>query len=77
MQGRRGGGIRRIWGRHNKNTGQVEKLLLDAFHFGDHDSSGGLTKYLGYRTVPVSCLGYLGGVMEGEVTRVVMYWVPR
>ena len=80
MQGSSGGGIRRILGRHNKNTGQVEKLWVDTWD-GDHfyfgDGSGVRTLYDGYDTAPASCLGYLGGVMEGEVTRVVMYWVPK
>ena len=82
VQGSSGGGIRRITGWHNKNTGQVTKLLVstwddEIFYFGDYDSSGVGTGYVGYNKVPASCLGYLGGVMEGEVTRVVMYWVPR
>ena len=82
MQGSSGGEIRVIVGRHNKNTGQVEQLRVDTwdydtFYFGDYDSSGVLTDFDGLYTDPASCLGYLGGVMEGEVTRVVMYWVPR
>ena len=81
MQGSSGGGIREIVGRHNKNTGQVEKLKvytwdLDYLSFGDDDSSGVVTYYNGGYTDQRSCLGYLGGVMEEEVTRVDIYWVP-
>ena len=81
MQEGKGGGIRGIYARHNKNTGQVEKLRVttwdkDNILFGDRASSGDYTRYDGSETAPVSCLGYLGGVVEGEVARVVMYWVP-
>ena len=68
-----------IVGYHSRNTGQVQWLWVDTqdddwFRFGAEDRSGVETMYYGYATD--SCLGYLGGVVEGEVTRVVMYWVP-
>ena len=74
------GGIRWILGHHSRNTGQVQELRVytqndDWFRFGAEDSSGVWTRYYGH--VTDSGLGYLGGVVEGEVTRVVMYWVPE
>ena len=84
MQGSSGGGIRRIGGWHNKNTGQVENLGIASwditiFNFGDIASriSGEWTRYEGFETDPGCGLGYLGGRMEAEVTRIVMYWVPE
>ena len=79
VEGRRRGEIRWIRGYHSRDTGQVQGLVVntqdgDRFRFGAEDRSGVETMYYGYATD--SCLGYLGGVVEGEVTRVVMYWVP-
>ena len=80
VKGSEGGGIRWIAGYHSRNTGQVQRLWVttqdgDWFIFGAKDSSGVWTRYYGPDTA--SCLGYLGGVVEGEVTRVVMYWVSE
>ena len=80
VEGRRGWGIRVIYGDHSRNTGQVQRLWVttqdgDWFRFGVEDRSGVRTGYYGYDDT--DSLGYLGGVVEGEVTRVVMYWVSE
>ena len=79
VKGSEGGGIDGIEGYHSRNTGQVQGLVVNTqddggFIFGAEDRSGVETMYYGYATD--SCLGYLGGVVEWEVTRVVMYWMP-
>ena len=56
---------------------EVDTWDDDLFLFGDETRSGENTQFLGSETYPRSSLGYLGGVKEGEVARIIMYWVPQ
>ena len=84
VQGRRGGGIQRIWGHHNNNTGQVVRLAVDTwdydwFRFGDpdarKDSDNRRTSNDGYNTK--TSLAYLGGEEDGGATRISFHWGPK
>ena len=84
VQGRRGGGIRRILGYHNNNTGQVVMLVVvtwdnDWFYFGDpdagQDNDNRGTDYNGLNTN--TSLAYLGGEDDGAATRISFHWGPN